>query len=48
MIFNYSFNSCCPRIIDEDEIKGDNADASIAIILPFDFITKRVQPSSSP
>ena len=38
MMFNYFYSCFCPRIIDEDEIKRDNSDDSIATILPFDFI----------
>ena len=38
MICNYFYTCFCPRIIDEDEIKGDSSDDSIATSLPFDFI----------
>ena len=38
MILNHVYNSFCPRIIDEDEIKGESSDDSIAIVLLFDFI----------
>ena len=38
MIFTYFCNCFCPRIIDEDEIKGERSDDSIATVLPFDFI----------
>ena len=38
MVFRYFYNCFCPRIIDEDEIKRDSSDDSIAPILPCDFI----------
>ena len=38
MIFKYFYNCFCPRIIDEDEIKREHSDESIATILPSDFI----------
>ena len=38
MIFNYFYTCFCPRIIDEDEIKREHSDDSIATILQFDFI----------
>ena len=38
MISDYFYNCFCPRIIDEDEIKRDSSDDSIATVLPFDFI----------
>ena len=38
MMFNYFYNCFCPRIIDDDEIKRESSDDSIATILRFDFI----------
>ena len=38
MLFKYLYNCFCPRIIDEDMIKREHSDDSIATILPFDFI----------
>ena len=38
MILNCVYTCFCPRIIDEDEIKRDSSDDSIATILPFGFI----------
>ena len=38
MLFKTSYNCFCPIIIDEDEIKREHSDDSIATVLPFDFI----------
>ena len=38
MIFRYFYNCFCPRILDEDAIKREHSDESIATILPLDFI----------